>query len=334
MISKKLSASRIDTYNICSWLYWALYHLKIPRSENDGAKRGTVTHLVLELLLKDRHKPNFDRIVSAKSIKGDKAIYKLIRKHCEKFKIWDIENVSLINKFILVGLKNDFFGNKSVKKILPEQEFTISVDDKESGKKYCITGFIDKIFIKESKTKATFIEIFDYKTSSEKFEGEKADFNIQDYIYNIAARNLFPEAEDYSFNFLFLKFPKDPLVKQKKLEDDDVEGFEYYLTELQSNIDNFDEKLARSNFAADKGYPKEGFSGLLKCGYGKFPGHIKPTTGEPYYVCEAKWPFDFWVVENEKGEIVDSAKDPSLLKTKNGQTIKKKRYEGCPKFNK
>ena len=45
-----LSASRIKTAQSCSWLYWFKYILKAPDKSNDGAKRGTICHLVFELL--------------------------------------------------------------------------------------------------------------------------------------------------------------------------------------------------------------------------------------------------------------------------------------------
>ena len=45
------------------------------------------------------------------------------------------------------------------------------------------------------------------------------------------------------------------------LSDDELEGFEYQLTEWQNYLDDFDEECAHSDFAADKGFPEkdEGF---------------------------------------------------------------------------
>lgn len=329
----KLSASKIDTYNSCSWVYYSQYILNTPRSQNDGAKRGDVTHIVLECLINKRHQRNVDVILAAKSIKADKGVWMLVRKHCKRLEIWDKENVSLINRFILVGLLNNFYGDASVKKILPEQQFTITVDQED--KKYCINGFIDKIFVRQDNTGAVFIEIFDYKTSKEKFEGEKKDFNIQDYIYNIAVRNLFPEAKDYKFSFLFLKFPKDPWVHQTKLDDEDVEGFEYYLTDLTQKLENFSFKDAKANCAAKKGWPKpgEGFVGMAKCGRATYAGQLKKD-GNPMWCCELKFPFTYYVLINKKGEIADSKHEMKDLKEKEGFKIKRMEYKGCWWFNK
>ena len=53
---KILSASRIKTLETCSWSYWCNYHLKLPQKQNEGALRGTVCHLVFEMLVKKKHK--------------------------------------------------------------------------------------------------------------------------------------------------------------------------------------------------------------------------------------------------------------------------------------
>ena len=52
----KLSASRIKVAQTCSWQYWTRYILKLPDKSNDGAKRGTICHLVFECLGNPRHK--------------------------------------------------------------------------------------------------------------------------------------------------------------------------------------------------------------------------------------------------------------------------------------
>ena len=41
-----LSASRIKTAQSCSWLYWCKYKLKLPDTSNDGARRGSICHLI------------------------------------------------------------------------------------------------------------------------------------------------------------------------------------------------------------------------------------------------------------------------------------------------
>ena len=52
----KLSASKIKTLDNCSWLYHSKYILKVPDISNDGASRGTIVHLIFEVLIKPRHR--------------------------------------------------------------------------------------------------------------------------------------------------------------------------------------------------------------------------------------------------------------------------------------
>ena len=56
-----LSASRIKTAESCSWLYWCKYKLKLPDRSNDGARRGSICHLIFELLGEPRRKKYFDK---------------------------------------------------------------------------------------------------------------------------------------------------------------------------------------------------------------------------------------------------------------------------------
>ena len=78
---KLLSASRLKTLETCTWSYWCNYHLKLPQKQNEGAQRGTVCHLVFEMLVKKKHRKHYDRIVKANSIDGSPAIVRLVMKH-------------------------------------------------------------------------------------------------------------------------------------------------------------------------------------------------------------------------------------------------------------
>ena len=59
-IEKILSASRIKNLESCHWSYWCKYHLGLPETNNEGAMRGSVCHLVFELLLVKKHKKHFN----------------------------------------------------------------------------------------------------------------------------------------------------------------------------------------------------------------------------------------------------------------------------------
>ena len=107
-----LSASRIKTLETCSWSYWCNYILKVPQRKNEGAQRGTICHLVFELLLNKRHKKHFNTIMKRGHIKSSPAVNRLVVKHLKKEIIYSVENYNLCADMIFVGLNADFFGDK------------------------------------------------------------------------------------------------------------------------------------------------------------------------------------------------------------------------------
>ena len=111
----KLSASRIKVAQTCSWQYWAKYILKLPDKSNDGAKRGSICHLVFECLGNPRHKKHYLEILKNKDIFASKPVERLVMKHAIKDQVDDKENIKLIKDMTLNGLEYDFFGKESGK---------------------------------------------------------------------------------------------------------------------------------------------------------------------------------------------------------------------------
>ena len=71
------------------------------------------------------------------------------------------------------------------------------------------------------------------------FEGKEKEDNLQDYMYSLAVKTLFPEYVNRTSEFLFLKFDLDKkgLMKMNPIDEDDLEGFELQLS--------FDSRLSR-----------------------------------------------------------------------------------------
>jgi len=319
-----LSASRIKTLESCSWKYWCNYHLRLPSEGNDGARRGTVCHLVLELLLKKRHKKHFTYLTKHK--KFNEAIKRLVLKNLKKEgATLSDENYNLCEDMIIVGLENDFFG-KGGKIDSPELEFLLESDDPL----YKAKGFIDKPI--KYKTK---ISIVDYKSSQNKFTEGELDCNFQAMTYALAAKKLlWPKIKKVSVDFLFLRYPQDPW-QSIEFNPDQLKGFEHYLSHVYKIINNFTEDSATSNFAAHQPMPKknEGFCGPLNCGFAKYPGQLKKD-GNRMWHCDFKFPYDYYALVNEDGKTLKSSlKKESLEPVKKGQKIIEKHYEGCPVHN-
>lgn len=324
-----LSASRIKTLQGCSWQYWAKYHLKLPDKSNTGALRGTICHLVLEMILNKMRKDHFETMISSGSIKACPSVYRLVRKHAKAlgdkhgFNLLDPEHMDLMDSMIINAFNYDFFGDGH-KKIEGEEEFLLENEDP----KYKVTGFIDKsIEFKNNKYK-----IVDYKSSKAKFVKGELDTNLQAMIYSLANKKKNPKAKSL-VEFLFLKFSR-AASQTVEFSDEELSGFEYFLAGVYHLINNFSEKEARSNFAADKKMPKkdEGFKGPLLCGFAKYPGQLKKD-GNPMWHCSCKWEMNYFVlVDSESGSVLMSDMEKENLPLpEEGQIIEKRHYDGCPR---
>jgi hypothetical protein len=296
---KVLSASRIKTLETCSWVYWNNYHTKVPQSQNDGALRGTICHTIFELLLNKRHLKNYKRIIKKNAINGDEGVDRLVKKLSAKVKL-DESNYKLLNDMILVGLKNDFFGEGG-EIVKPEYDFDIKNDEP----KYHIRGFIDKpIKIKKE------MHIIDYKSSKYKFRGDDLEANIQAMMYSLASKKLWPKLKPI-VKFLFLRFPKQP-IQELVFDDDQIRGFEHYLEHINNYVNKFDEESAKSNFAIDSVKNK------WMCQVGGWK-------------CPYKDPYKYYVKLNDKGEVVETSLEDNFKDIK-GFKVETRTYQGCPKF--
>jgi ATP-dependent helicase/DNAse subunit B len=308
-----LSASRIKTLETCSWTYWCNYHLKLPEKQNSGASRGTICHLVFELLSDKKHSSHYKKIIKDKTIKNNAAIFRLVSKHAKKLNVDSEENMELIDKMIIVGLANDFFlENAELGK--PEQEFLI---DNESPK-YKIRGFIDKHgFYKKDKT----LKIADYKSSKAKFKGEELNANLQALTYTLAVRkspdfkHLSSKVQKVITEFIFLRFPKQP-IQNIEISDEQLAGYEKYLEYVYSIASDFDEETAVSNLAAHSEEKKW----MCKAG--------------ATWVCPYYHPFPFVEVYDENKVLKKTYFVDDLPKNlPEGWSIKRKKYTGCPAHN-
>ena len=296
---KVLSASRIKTLETCSWVYWNNYHTKVPQSQNDGALRGTICHTIFELLLNKRHLKNYKRIIKKNSIDGDEGVARLVKKLSAKVKL-DESNYKLLNDMILVGLKNDFFGEGG-EIVKPEYDFDITNEEP----KYHIKGFIDKpIKIKKE------MHIIDYKSSKYKFRGDDLEANIQAMMYSLASKKLWPKLKPI-VKFLFLRFPKQP-IQELIFTDEQIKGFEHYLEHINDYVNKFNEESARANFAVDNQKNK------WMCQVGGWK-------------CPYKDPYKYYVKVNDKGEVIETSLENNFKDIK-GFKVETRDYEGCPKF--
>tara|TARA_B100002019_G_scaffold292234_1_gene314747 strand:- start:9277 stop:10374 length:1098 start_codon:yes stop_codon:yes gene_type:complete len=342
-----LSASRIKTLQQCSWKYWCNYILKLPDTSNDGASRGWICHLIFELLGEPRHKKHYDTIVSEGTIFASKAIKKLTFYHAKKLNVDDDDNIELIDKMTVNGLNYDFFGEdeSTPDKAISEEAFDIVIEKDDIS--YRIKGFIDKLFLYKDKS---FALIRDFKSSKQVFKGKEITDNLQNLMYSLAVRHLYPEFKNRQSEFLFLKFDlsKDMfkhtgngVLTMEPVSDEELLGLEHELTEIQSYIDSFDEEKAVSNFAGSQSYPSDGtFGGPLACGKdGPKISKGQPVLDKegnpiPAFICSFRKPFSYYALKDENGKIISTAfvdnHHELLNKKRDTDTIELLEYEGCP----
>lgn len=342
-----LSASRIKTLQQCSWKYWCNYKLKLPDKSNDGASRGWICHLIFELLGDPRHQKHYELIIKNGSIFASLPIKKLVLYHAKKLNVNDPENLLMIDEMTVNGLHYDFFGEDLGKptQAISEEAFDIEVDNEDFS--YRIKGFIDKLFLYKDQSYAL---IRDFKSSKQVFKGKEVTDNLQDLMYSLAVKHLYPNYKKRESEFLFLKFDlsKDlfnktgnGVLKMKPITDGELYGFQYELSEIQNVIDNFNEETAHSNFAGEQPYPSDGtFGGPLACGKDGFkmsrgqPVLDKDGNPTPAFICSFRKPFDYYVLYNDERKIIKTAFKDDLdtlekLK-KDTDSIELRTYEGCP----
>ena len=340
----KLSASRLKTAQSCSWLYYCKYKLRLPDRGNDGSSRGTVCHAVLEVLAKEGREEYYQTIIDANDVFAVPSVGRLVKTLATSLGVADQENLDFINFMTVNGLAYDYYGRDLAKPThsFSEKKFDISINS--DGKRYRINGFIDKLFLYKNKKAAI---IRDFKTSKQVFDGKDATDNMQDLMYSLAVKHLYPQYSSRQSEFLFLKFDLNSdllgqdgegVLKMSPLTDAELEGFEHQLTAWQDYLDEFDENSAHDDFAYDHGFYKKeegkGFSGRLMCGFAKFPGQLKKD-GSPMWHCTYKFPFNYYALKSPDGTIkktvFEDERDLLLPLQEEGDIIEEMYYEGCPR---
>lgn len=312
-----LSASRIDCFNECTQRYAARYLWKLPDEGNSGSNRGSTCHDVLELLLQPRHHKLYSAAIHHDTCTEVPALWRYLKIVARRYGVADETNLEMIDGFMMVALKHEAHGPVGTIEAFSEREFNVSVE--RDGVRYNMRGLIDRTFVVKDET-GLIVNCTDFKTSKQKFTDDKADFNIQSIIYQLALKHLHPEIKRRRFRFLFLKFVRQPWQEMPIMDDDQLEGYEYILTDLQEQMESFTLANAPDNLAAnnDKNRWLCGKEGVKQ-------------DGSPAFICPARRPLDYWVsVKNAK--TVKSAFKREQLVAAEGEIIEARSYGGCSAF--
>ncbi len=323
-----LSASKISTFKLCSWLYDQKYNKKLPDRGNFGSDRGTVSHVLLEVLLS---RPEYvAKILAAKDIYAVPSVERLMRKTAKRNGIYDDYHLNLMKSFVYVGLKFDFFLEGYI--LLPPEE---SFEIKSDNPRFSVRGFVDKSGISPDGKSMI---IVDYKSSKRKYtekettwggKVQKADMdnNIQSMVYAYAAFKKYPELERVKCRFVFLKFVQKPFV-EIEYDRSIVEGLELYLEYVSNKMINFTEEDAKSNLLPSEMIYKSGQApifGSYLCGLdeeGTMDGN-----NHPKFICAFKNPFQIYIWQDEKGKQQKTRELPPK-----GTSYETEFYKGCVKY--
>lgn len=353
---KKLSPSRIETLNTCSWSYYANYNLNLPNAANSGSGTGSALHNLFETTLKNRkrHEWKVNKIIKDGTIKVVPSVDRYLKILCAKEGYpYDLQIVNkdksamisvedYVDPMAVTGFKTEFYGEEG-EEFIAEQDHEIDYHDKKNGIRFIVRGFIDKMFLKKGENGAVErVRICDYKSSKQKFSPEKMTSNVQALIYQMFAHDLYPKAKKVTMRFIFLQFAKNPHLDALQVSPEIIKGFRYHLSDLFKKINNFGEKDAYENFAKDNG-------GHFLCGGERGFQEIKDkktgqktVTSQPKWQCPHKDPYDFYVLSDKDGKVLKSVRDQEDLKPSEEQKgalmmgdlkIEKRHYTGCPAWH-
>ena len=157
--------------------------------------------------------------------------------------------------------------------------------------------------------------IRDFKSSKKAFKGEELESNLQGMMYSLAVRKKYQKQKDVLVKFLFLRYPDDPERECPHFSEEELVGFEHYLEYISEYLKNFDEKKARSNFAAYE------FSKKWMC---------QTKSG---WRCPYLDPIEYKVLLDENGKIIKSIFVNEEFKEhdlKPEYRIEIRKYDGCP----
>lgn len=299
---KVLSASRLKTFLSCSWIFYCEYVLKMPSAAHPKTKLGSLAHSIFEVLQKPRHRKHYDAILSGKkSVYNSKPIARWIKSFLAKNPDVTTKLSDEFDSLVLVGLETDFFCKDADKVLPPEHEFLLEIE----GMK--IKGYIDILAFYKDK-----IKIRDYKSQGKRFTDDEMENNIQAGIYQLYANEAFGIPAEVEF--VMLRHPETKRTPGKHLQvvppytKGQLGGFVQYLKHLDEQVQNFNLERATDNLKAqtDDGFCKR--------------------------VCQFKDPKTYYILLDAEGQILQSSDEENKLKAKEGQTIERKSYSGCPYF--
>lgn len=167
-MNKKLSASRINTLNLCAQKHYYAYTLGLEKpGESNAQAVGTAVHKAIEGFYKGEHQmPHKTDIELGGSYSG--------------------EYNACVDSFGTFSLLKD----QGMSIIATEQEFSVPIEDERISEGWELRGIIDVVAKIDGQ-----LWVGDHKTTRRKWPIEKTSLALQHKIYELAMPELYPNEE-------------------------------------------------------------------------------------------------------------------------------------------
>ena len=226
----KISFSSFDTYSRCPLQYKFRYLDRIPIAKKPELDFGSLMHSIVENALKK------DPIIPAieESIKlyneGFTTIVFKDQRQKDQYHGVGLEIIKTFYKTLTPGLRDT---------IATEKRFYLPLNDRHT-----LSGAIDRI----DKLPFGAYEVIDYKTNFKPKTQQDIDRDKQLGIYQLAVKQLWPEAKDVRLSMYFLK-PDLKLTTTR--QESDIKTLKEEIITTADKIENTQEYLPKNNPLCD-----------------------------------------------------------------------------------
>ncbi|KKQ73564.1 MAG: hypothetical protein US94_C0033G0007 [Berkelbacteria bacterium GW2011_GWB1_38_5] len=230
-MSMRISFSAFDTFSRCPLKYKFSYIDRIPIAKKPELEFGSLIHGIVENALK--REPIIPAIEETLKLydEGFKNITSFADDR-QKDQYYPVgkEIIKTFYKTLTPGLQDT---------IATEKRFYIQLNDKHT-----LSGAIDRI----DKLPFGAYEVIDYKTNFKPKTQQDIDKDKQLGFYNIAIKELWPDAEDVRLSMYFLK-PDLKLTTTR--QDDEIDALKEEIIETAEKIENEKDYLPKENNFCD-----------------------------------------------------------------------------------
>ncbi len=229
-------------------LFYMSEVLKLPQKVWARTSAGTVTHAILDVLARDKHREYHNIVKMAGTLEASSAISRLLKMWIARLKITPDIAADIDPMCLLAINETNFLDEGAIRTFEPEHEFRMTL---KNGA--IVKGFIDRM----AEFPHEFV-ITDYKTARNKKTKEEVLEAFQSLVYQLYVWKTFDKLA--SVRYLFLRHPPTKRAPDKHImvtppaTPAQLAGFESYLEHMFEVINRFGPDEARAKYHMDSGF--------------------------------------------------------------------------------